>query len=440
MMYSNYYSQLDVAAQSHYSAILALLCRIQDPYLHQTSTSDFLMEWQHWPEVEYADIYNYLVATPSAYTQDQLKAYISLDAYNFFANGRVANVSVTSVPRVGSYLIRAKVCHSQKLSAPCLQPWVGVEKDSKVLCAHCTCKAGLSEACLHVVVLLFAVDMNTQMKTSLSCTSMPCSWLPPSFQAVPYAEISDIKFYTPKNKKRNLNTISTSPTPEDLNSIHKLRHLTEPTATELDSFYTSLSKIKNCKPGILSVIPRFSHCYMPLCKQGVLPPPLSDLFLKEHLNLPYTDLIQECERCFCNLTITPEHCKNIEKHTRDQSNSKLWFQQRAGRITASHFKSAACTDPALQSQSLIKKICYPENHYFHTKQTYWGCAHEKTTYIAYINQSDTQHTGFQNAASGLVISPVFPFLGASPDGTVCCGAGMVEIKFPYSCKDIYFRV
>ena len=112
MMYSNYYSQLDVAVQSHYSAILALLCRIQDPYLHQTSTSDSLMEWQHWPEVEYADIYNYLVATPTAYTQDQLKAYISLDAYNFFANGRVANVSVTSVPRVGSYLIWAKVCHS----------------------------------------------------------------------------------------------------------------------------------------------------------------------------------------------------------------------------------------------------------------------------------------------------------------------------------------
>ena len=35
-------------------------------------------------------------------------------------------------------------------------------------------------------------------------------------------------------------------------------------------------------------------------------------------------------------------------------------------------------------------------------------------------------------------SPVFPFLGASPDGTVsceCCGAGVVEIKCRYSCKD-----
>ena len=114
VMYSNYYSQIDVAVQSCYNAKLALLGGIQDPYLHPTPTSDSIVEWQHWPEVEYADIYNYLVATPSAYTQDQLKAYKSLDAYNFFANGWVANVLVASVPRVGSYLIRAKVRHSQK--------------------------------------------------------------------------------------------------------------------------------------------------------------------------------------------------------------------------------------------------------------------------------------------------------------------------------------
>ena len=54
-----------------------------------------------------------------------------------------------------------------KLSATCLQPWVGVENNSKVLCAHCTCKAGLSEACSHVIALLFAVDMNTNENISV---------------------------------------------------------------------------------------------------------------------------------------------------------------------------------------------------------------------------------------------------------------------------------
>ena len=44
------------------------------------------------------------------------------------------------MPRVGSYLVRAKARHFQKRSVPSLQTWSG-----KVLCAHCTCKADLGE-------------------------------------------------------------------------------------------------------------------------------------------------------------------------------------------------------------------------------------------------------------------------------------------------------
>ena len=163
-----------------------------------------------------------------------------------------------------------------------------------------------------------------------------------------------------------------------------------------------MSTCKNCKLGLLAVvprfIPRFSAHYVPLCNQGVLPPPLTDLFTKENLNLLYPELLQECERCFCKLSISTEHCMNIMKHTHDQSHSKLWFQQRAGHITASCFKAAACTDPALPSQSLVKSICYPENYRFYSKQTHWGCAHEKTAYHAYIHQSVTQASNMQLVA------------------------------------------
>ena len=41
---------------------------------------------------------------------------------------------------------------------------------------------------------------------------------------------------------------------------------------------------------------------------------------------------------------------------RDQSNCRLWFRLRAGRITASRFKSACSTDPASPSLSLIMGI------------------------------------------------------------------------------------
>ena len=59
----------------------------------------------------------------------------------------------------------------------------------------------------------------------------------------------------------------------------------------------------------------------------------------------------------------------LEANTKDQSNSRLWFMHRVGCITASNFKSAVGTDPCMPSQSLIKRICYPESYKFCTVST-----------------------------------------------------------------------
>ena len=86
--------------------------------------------------------------------------------------------------RTATFLVRARVPHSQRLSATPLRPWVAVEKIGSVLCAHCNCMAGLGEACSHIAAVLFALEANMQARKSMSSTSLPCSWLPPSFQSV----------------------------------------------------------------------------------------------------------------------------------------------------------------------------------------------------------------------------------------------------------------
>ena len=95
--YSEYYQHLDSIAQARYRDKLAMLGGITDPYL----TADIGqkgLEWQDWPEVQYPDIFNYMIATPSPYTQQELKAYKSLEGYRLYADGWVSELTVVSIP------------------------------------------------------------------------------------------------------------------------------------------------------------------------------------------------------------------------------------------------------------------------------------------------------------------------------------------------------
>jgi len=62
--------------------------------------------------------------------------------------------------------------------------------------------AGLGEACSHIAAVLFAAQINTETKHQFTSTSLPCSWLPPSFRTVKFDEISSIDFATPHQKRK----------------------------------------------------------------------------------------------------------------------------------------------------------------------------------------------------------------------------------------------
>ena len=89
--YSSYFQTLDVAAKARYNEKLAILGGIQDPYVTvNVIRSEEHIDWLNWPNIEYPDIYNYFVTTPSSYTKQQLKAYKSLDGYKYFVDGWVS--------------------------------------------------------------------------------------------------------------------------------------------------------------------------------------------------------------------------------------------------------------------------------------------------------------------------------------------------------------
>ena len=149
--YSIYYQELTKEAQHQCNEKLDIL-HVADPYTfsHEQWSSDISL----WPEVEYPDIYIYLINTPSPYTKDELKPYKSLEGYKYSTDGWVDQVTSHAIDC--GVLMTARVRHSQRISATPVKPWVAEEEGGTIICAHCTCMAGLGEACSHIAALLLS--------------------------------------------------------------------------------------------------------------------------------------------------------------------------------------------------------------------------------------------------------------------------------------------
>ena len=213
--------------------------------------------------------------------------------------------------------------------------------------------AGLGEACSHIAAVLFTLEANTTVNKNTSCTSQPCSWLPLTFQNVSYSELSNIDSSTPQAKRKKTNSCNTTPCRP---SVCKQKlGVNTPTEKELDTFFENLSKVG--KPVILSITPKFSESFVPMCVKGMVPEPLTDLYDQSIWSYHIHNFSISVKLSLKTIPLLLKWQKNIEKHTQSQSQSKLWFQQRAGRVTASKLKAAVCTDMSQPSINVINKIC-----------------------------------------------------------------------------------
>jgi len=82
------------------------ICDGIDPYC--LKKKDFSYEFIDFPSVSFPDISNYLVLSTSFYTAKQMKAFKSMEAYNFFVCGWVKDLG-TKLLKDGSRLVYARV-------------------------------------------------------------------------------------------------------------------------------------------------------------------------------------------------------------------------------------------------------------------------------------------------------------------------------------------
>ena len=84
----------------------------------------------------------------------------------------------------------------------------------------------------------------------------------------------------------------------------------------------------------------------------------------------------------------------VKEMTRLQADSKLWFQQKAGRITASKLCDVLLTDCSQLSISIIQSICYPALYKFSSVACQYGCDHENVAKDKYITEHSKVYGSF----------------------------------------------
>ena len=213
------------------------------------------------------------------------------------------------------------------------------ESNGEVCCAHCNYVAGLGETCSHIAAALFYLEAIARIQgTSKTCTQESCQWIiPPYMKSVKYLPIKEIEFTSARVMKRKLDEAIGDDT-----SLHT--HCSE-ISTEIgkapsESEMATLSEGPSwtgTKPAILSLIPKFSDLYMPKSSCAYFPQPLKSLKQASVMDLEYHELLKEYKSV--SVEITEEMAKLAENATRSQSQSKLWFKYRAGRIMASWMKA-----------------------------------------------------------------------------------------------------
>ncbi|KAG0437562.1 hypothetical protein HPB47_017385 [Ixodes persulcatus] len=98
----------------------------------------------------------YALLHTKACDMEDVKAYKSLDSYNYLKSGWVGAVLVHEVDQ-GTVLLKGTVQGSQSVNGA-NNVWVCAKKDGEVITGGCTCMAGKAQVCSHVGAVLWKVD------------------------------------------------------------------------------------------------------------------------------------------------------------------------------------------------------------------------------------------------------------------------------------------
>lgn len=285
-------------------------------------------------------------------------------------------------------------------------------------------------ACNHIAALLYGiVDITDKKHTGkIAPTSKACGWIKPRSRNLSPQKAQDMNFKKVKTEKHTSAQASYSVSDKSadltLPSVQEFKEKLEkinPMAGWLKNF----SKIQTA-PVFERAIPELHHisfCY------------------KDNVDLFSENCQQHFMQYFESLYISAEECEIINEMTIGQSINPKWKEARHGRLTASDFGKIVRRKSETLPDNLLKYILgYCPT--FTNTAVEWGREHEKVAIDSYLLKARELHPPLTYQETGLVVREALPHLGASPDGLVYCPHcnpyhGVIEVKCPYSFKDVH---
>ena len=307
--------------------------------------------------------------------------------------------------------------------------------------------------CRHIAAALFDLEASVRFNDLQSCTSRQCMWKKKGKRNEGSLPIQELQTnsggygVTVKDsaKPRDFNPLCIPYDPAELEQQFKAGLLETFPGSSALPFLHSAEEPGQTEEEIRALISDDLNVSKQESVQSVDVYSMSDyakVFVSVNIEKVTPTVSTELATEFLeSISFNEEQAEMINKKTVNQSQSQFWFDQRAGRITASSFYTVCHLRESTDKRNTVKHLMnyYPIAEDAMPKQLTWGHEKEKKALDLYIKKQKRNHEKLSIKNSGLIVNTLWPFLGASPDGVricECCQKKLIEIKSMYAKRNL----
>lgn len=203
----------------------------------------------------------------------------------------------------------------QSFRDPALRPWLLIIADGELQVAHCTCMAGLGEACSHVGAVLFYIDAVIKRQSESACTDKENAWLPPHIRVLEWS-VGEIDFASSKMKKKMLDG-------QQPRRHQTARNEVQAATPSEWAHFLSVCSTSTSRPTVLSLEDEYANRYIPVATRFP-----EVILTNNHMSTappPWDKILQDCNAVAERLRVSPEVAAAVEEQTKEQARSALWF-------------------------------------------------------------------------------------------------------------------